>query len=112
MGQITGVTIAAVRGATQEGDETSLPLAASGMICIIAPHEREPLAGAMRFVKATAVSAALKRLAMGFGLIALFSAILLISDLGHRNGASATSLKAGANGRTVKAAIVYFARDI
>jgi len=53
---------------------------------------------------------------MGIGLIALFSAILLLSDLGHRNTASAAAAKAhadsGASGRTIKAAIVYFARDI
>jgi putative tryptophan/tyrosine transport system substrate-binding protein len=69
----------------------------------------------MRF-KVTAVCAALKRLAMGFGLIALFSAILLISDLGHRKTASAASAiasaQAGANGRIIKTAIVYFARDV
>jgi hypothetical protein len=57
----------------------------------------------MRFVQATAVSAALKRLVMGLGLIALFSAILLLSDLGNRKAASAHSPKAhaqaGATGR-------------
>ncbi len=53
---------------------------------------------------------------MGLGLIALFSAILLISDLGHRKTASTVAAKAhaqsGARGRTIKAAIVYFARDV
>ncbi len=53
---------------------------------------------------------------MGIGLIALFSAILLLSDWGHRKTASAASLKAaagaGTSGKMVKAAIVYFARDV
>lgn len=70
----------------------------------------------MRFFNQTAVWVALKRLAMGIGLIALFSAILLLSDLGHRKTASAASqmarAQAGATARTVKAAIVYFARDV
>ncbi len=64
----------------------------------------------------TAAWAALKRMALGFGLIALFSTILLLSDLGHRKTASAasasTGVPAGATGRTIKAAIVYFARDV
>lgn len=51
--------------------------------------------------------AALKRLALGLGLIALLSAILLISDLSHRNIASAAG-----SGRIYKAAIVYFAPDV
>jgi len=71
---------------------------------------------ATRFSKESAVWATLKKLAMGMGLIALFSAILLISDLGHRKTASAAAAKAhsqsGASGRTIKAAVVYFARDI
>lgn len=70
----------------------------------------------MRLFKETAVWAALKRLAMGLGLIALFSAILLLSDLGNRKTASAGSsrarARAGTAGRTVKAAIVYFAPDV
>ena len=70
----------------------------------------------MRFFKEAAVWSALKRLALGLGLIALFSSILLLSDLGHRNAASAASgrvpVGAGASGRSVKAAIVYFARDV
>src|SRR5271165_5663509 len=64
----------------------------------------------------TRIWAAFSKLAMGIGLIALFSAILLLSDWGHRKTASAASLKAaaqaGAKGRMVKAAIVYFARDV
>ena len=51
--------------------------------------------------------AALKRLALGLGLIAVFSAILLVSDLSHRNIASA-----GGTSRVFKAAIVYFAPDV
>jgi len=69
----------------------------------------------MRFFAKTAVWAAVKRLAMGAGLIALFSAILLLSDLSHRNTAAAGLQGAavtGASGRMVTAAIVYFARDV
>jgi len=70
----------------------------------------------MRLFKETALWDALKRLALGFGLIALFSSILLLSDVGHRTAASAASAKAraevGPTGRTVKAAIVYFARYV
>lgn len=70
----------------------------------------------MRLFNGTAAWAALKGLALGLGLIALFSAILLLSDLGHRSTASAASTnsgqQAGAPGKTVHAAIVYFARDI
>ncbi len=70
----------------------------------------------MRFFNETAAWAALKGLGLGLGLIALFSAILLLSDLGHRRTASAAAPmaagQAGATGRTFKAAIVYFARDI
>jgi hypothetical protein len=62
----------------------------------------------------SAVWAALKRLALSLGLIALFSLILLLTDLGHRRTASAASAKAraeaSATGRNFKAAIVYFAR--
>jgi putative tryptophan/tyrosine transport system substrate-binding protein len=69
----------------------------------------------MRFSK-TGVGTALKRLALGLGLILLFSSILLLTDLGHRQTASAASAKAraegGASSRSVKAAIVYFARDV
>lgn len=70
----------------------------------------------MRLIKKTALWAALKRLALGFGLIALFSAVLLVTDLGHRTAASAASAKAraeaGPSNRIVKAAIVYFARSV
>jgi putative ABC transport system substrate-binding protein len=70
----------------------------------------------MHNVRGKAVLAALSRLAMGFALIALFSAILLLSDLNHRKTASASTqtvgVQSGASGRVVKAAIVYFARDI
>ena len=69
----------------------------------------------MRFFQETALWAALKRLALGFGLIALFSLILLLSDLGHRQTASAAFARAraeGGPGGTVKATIVYFARDV
>jgi putative tryptophan/tyrosine transport system substrate-binding protein len=76
----------------------------------------EPAANFMRNFAETAFWAALNRMAMGIGLIALFSAILLLSDLGHRKPASAASptggVLAGANGKIVKAAIVYFARNV
>jgi ABC-type uncharacterized transport system substrate-binding protein len=70
----------------------------------------------MPLFKETALWAAIKRLALGIGLIALFSAILLLTDLGHRTAASAASAtaraQAGPANRMVKAAIVYFARDV
>jgi len=44
---------------------------------------------------------------LGFGLITVLSAILLLSDLTHRNTASASS-----GGRVFKTAIVYFAPDV
>jgi ABC-type uncharacterized transport system substrate-binding protein len=70
----------------------------------------------MRFFDETAAWAALKGLALGLGLIALFSAVLLLSDLGHRNMASAAvpvaAGQAAITGGFFKAAIVYFARDI
>jgi putative tryptophan/tyrosine transport system substrate-binding protein len=69
----------------------------------------------MRFFNHTAAWAALKGLALGVGLIVLLSAILLLSDLGHRNSAFAASPNSqdqtSASGRIFKAAIVYFARD-
>jgi putative tryptophan/tyrosine transport system substrate-binding protein len=70
----------------------------------------------MGFIKKTGLSAALNRLALGLGLIALFSAILLLSDLGHRKTASASypdsGSQAGAATRTMKAAIVYYAPGV
>jgi putative ABC transport system substrate-binding protein len=47
---------------------------------------------------------------MGLGLIALLSAILLISDLGHRRTASAGNEVSGR--RKFKAAIVYYAHGV
>ena len=49
----------------------------------------------------------MRRLALGLGLIAAFSAILLLSDLTHRNRASAST-----SDRVFKTAIVYFAPDV
>jgi len=70
----------------------------------------------MRFFNQTAAWAALKGLALGLGLIALFSALLLLSDLGHRKTVSAAaptaSGPADTSGKIVQAAIVYFARDV
>lgn len=62
----------------------------------------------------SAVWAALKRLALGLALIVLLSAILLISDLGHRNTASAASSTTlvAAGGRTFKVAMVYYNRSV
>jgi len=70
----------------------------------------------MRFFHESAIWSLLKRLGLGLGLIALFSAILLLSDLGHRKTASAASpaasARAAASGKIFKAAIVYYARDV
>jgi putative ABC transport system substrate-binding protein len=78
--------------------------------------QKEPASSAMRFYEETAVWTTLKKLALGLGLIAFFSSILLLTDLGHRKTASAASAKAraeaGTTGRNFKAAIVYFARNI
>jgi putative ABC transport system substrate-binding protein len=78
--------------------------------------QKEIAGSDMRNAKAKAISATLKKLAMGLGLIALFSAILLISDLGHRKTASAASSsapsQADATDKIFRAAIVYFARDV
>lgn len=61
--------------------------------------------------KKTSLWAALKRLALGLGLIAVLSMILLLTDLGHRKTASAASSTAS-TGKTFKAAIMYFTRDV
>ena len=69
----------------------------------------------MRFIQKTGVSDAMNRLVLGLGLIALFSAILLLSDLGHRKTAMAyptSNSQPGAATRTMKAAIVYYAPGI
>src|SRR5580658_9760407 len=77
---------------------------------------KNPAAGILRSFMHTAVWATLKKLGLGLGLILLFSSILLISDLGHRKTAAAASslarAQAGVVGRSFKAAIVYFARDV
>jgi putative tryptophan/tyrosine transport system substrate-binding protein len=70
----------------------------------------------MRFFHQSGVWAGLKRMSLGFGLIVLFSGVLLLSDLGHRRSAAGSSSdsrpRIAANGRKVKAVIVYFARDV
>lgn len=70
----------------------------------------------MRVFTESPVWSLVKRLALGLGLIALLSAILLLSDLGHRKTASAASPsangRANASGKIFKAAIVYYARDV
>jgi ABC-type uncharacterized transport system substrate-binding protein len=58
----------------------------------------------------SAVWSVLKRLAMGLALIAFLSAILLVSDLGHRKTASAAN--AGASGHKFKVALVYYAHGV
>ena len=77
---------------------------------------KNPAAGSLRAFMFMGVWVTLKKLGMGLGLILLFSSILLISDLGHRKSAAAASslarAQAGVAGRSVKAAIVYFARDV
>ena len=69
----------------------------------------------MSLVDKAPVWDAVKRLTLGVGLIALLSAILLLSDLGHRTGSSGivagSAVEAAASGKVVKAAIVYFALD-
>ena len=64
----------------------------------------------------TSIWASFKRLALGLGLIVLLSAILLLTDLGHRKTASAASLSVGSqtapSGQLFKAAIVYYARSV
>ena len=64
----------------------------------------------MRFYEKTAVWSAFKRLGLGLGLILLFSAILLLSDLAHRGTPAAAN--AGAGARKFKAAIVYYAQSV
>ncbi len=53
---------------------------------------------------------------MGVGLIALFSAILLLCDLGNRKITTAATAgvgtKTGTTSRVSKTAIIYFARDV
>jgi putative ABC transport system substrate-binding protein len=75
-----------------------------------------PAAGSLRAFMFMGVWVTLKKLGLGLGLILLFSSILLISDLGHRKTAAAASslarAQAGVVGRSFKAAIVYFARDV
>lgn len=70
----------------------------------------------MPFPSKTTIWASLKRLALGFGLIGLLSAILLLTDLGHRKTASTEYLSVGsqaaASGKVFKAAIVYYARSV
>lgn len=63
----------------------------------------------MHLFQEAAVWATLKRLALGIGLILLLSAVLLLSDLGHRNQSSAAPGSATAQKR--KVVIVYLARS-
>ena len=64
----------------------------------------------MRTFADSPVWSILKRLALGLGLIALLSSILLVSDLAHRRTASGAS--AGTGTRKFKAAIVYYAQSV
>jgi len=67
----------------------------------------------MSVVIQSAVWVSLKRLGLGIGLITLFSAVLLFSDLQHRQSSSSTASSAGMpganSGRKFKAAVVYYA---
>lgn len=63
----------------------------------------------MRSFAESSVFPVLKRLAMGLALIAFLSTVLLISDLGRRNPASARARVAG---RKFKVAIVYYAHGV
>src|SRR5271165_6078865 len=83
--------------------------------CIIRLLRRNKAKSAMGFFTELAIWSLLKRLTLGVGLIALLSAVLLVSDLGHRKMASASSTEHGsadAIGRIFKAAIVYYFRDV
>ena len=59
--------------------------------CIIPASRQNKAKSAMSFSTELAIWSLLKRLALGVGLIALLSAVLLVSDLGHRKMASASS---------------------
>src|SRR5690348_15119322 len=67
----------------------------------------------MTVVSHSTVWVNLKRLGLGVGLITLFSAVLLFSDLGRRQSSSSSASSAGTpdanSGRKLKAAIVYYA---
>ena len=66
----------------------------------------------MRSPSTTGPRAAVKKLALGFALIAFFSAILLLSDLAHRNPSAASGVNSQAipvAERTFKVAIVAMA---
>ena len=73
--------------------------------------QKKAAAGAMRYFKETAVWVALKKLSMGLGLIVLFSAVLLLSDLGRRKTDSAISpnvhAQIAATGKIVKAVPIF-----
>ncbi len=69
----------------------------------------------MRSLAAAGLWAAAKKLALGFALIAFFSAILLLSDLAHRNTSSissANSQSLPAANRSFKAVIVSMAPGV
>jgi putative ABC transport system substrate-binding protein len=69
----------------------------------------------MRPFSAVGLWAVAKKLALGFALIAFFSAILLISDLAHRKTSSASSTNSNAlplANRSFKAAIVSIAPGV
>jgi hypothetical protein len=70
----------------------------------------------MRLFDKSAIWAAVKKLGLGFGLIALLSTILLLTDLGHRKSTSKTPLTAGpqaaSGGQKFKVALVYLAPSL
>jgi putative tryptophan/tyrosine transport system substrate-binding protein len=76
----------------------------------------ELFANVMRLFDKSAIWAAVKKLGLGFGLIAFLSTILLLTDLGHRKSTSETSLNAGpqaaSGGHKFKVALVYLAPSL
>jgi ABC-type uncharacterized transport system substrate-binding protein len=69
----------------------------------------------MRLFDKSTIWAAGKKLGLGFGLIALLSTVLLLTDLGRRNTTAKTSLNAGAqtggSNQKFKVALVYLAQS-
>src|SRR5271165_5248289 len=70
----------------------------------------------MRLFEKSAIWAAMKKLGLGFGLVALLSTILLLTDLGHRKSTSRTPLaarpQAASGGQKFKVALVYLAPSL
>src|ERR1700730_605429 len=87
----------------------------SAPIAVVFVSQKEFSAKRMRSFAAAGLWAAAKKLTLGFALIALFSAILLLSDLAHRKTSSASSgssLWLPTANRSFKAAIVAIAPSV